>query len=125
MAPMASGIRRLLLFQSLTVAATAAVFLVIFEAFSAVSVCYGGCVATVNALHLARCAHRDMQEPQRSPQQSLAAVYLCVVQRFLVIALLFALGLGLLKLKALALLTGFIAGQLVMVIMETQRLKKN
>jgi len=63
--------------------------------------------------------------PQRSPQQSLAAVYLCVVQRFLVIALLFALGLGLLKLKPLALMTGFIAGQLVLVIMETQRLKKN
>jgi F0F1-type ATP synthase assembly protein I len=122
---MDSGIRRLLLFQSLTVAATAAVFLVISETFSAVSVCYGGCVAAVNALLLARCAHRDRQEPQRSPQQSLAAVYLCVVQRFLLIALLFALGLGLLKLKALALLTGFIAGQLVMVIMETQRLKKN
>ena len=122
---MDSGIRRLLLFQSLTVAATAAVFLVIFETFSAVSVCYGGCLAAVNAVLLARCAHRDVKAPQRSPQQSLAAVYLCVVQRFLVIALLFALGLGLLKLKALALLTGFIAGQLVMVIMETQRLKKN
>ncbi|MGI9321233.1 MAG: ATP synthase subunit I [Thiogranum sp.] len=122
---MDSGIRRLLLFQSLTVAATAAVFLVIFEAFPAVSVCYGGFVAAVNALLMARCARRDMQEPQRSPQQSLAAVYLCVVQRFLIIALLFALGLGLLKLKALALLTGFIVGQLVMVIMETQRLKKN
>ena len=122
---MDSGIRRLLLFQSLVVAATAVVFLVIFEACSAVSVCYGGCLAAANALLLARCAHRDVNEPQRSPQQSLAAVYLCVVQRFLVIALLFALGLGLLKLKPLALMTGFIAGQLVMVLMETQRLKKN
>ena len=122
---MDSGIRRLLLFQSSLVAATAAVFLVIFETFSAVSVCYGGCMAAVNALLLARCAHRDVNAPDRSPQQSLAAVYLCVVQRFLVIALLFALGLGLLKLKALALMTGFIAGQLVMVLMETQRLKKN
>jgi len=122
---MDTGIRRLLLFQSLLVAATAAVFLVIFETFSAVSVCYGGCVAAVNALLLARCAHRDAKAPQRSPQQSLVAAYLCVVQRFLVIALLFALGLGLLKLKPLALMTGFIAGQLVMVIMETQRLKKN
>jgi F0F1-type ATP synthase assembly protein I len=122
---MDSGTRRLLLFQSLMVAAVAAVFLVIFETFSAVSVCYGGCVAAVNGLLLARCAHRDAKAPERSPQQSLAAVYLCVVQRFLVIALLFALGLGLLKLKPLALMTGFIAGQLVMVIMETQRLKKN
>jgi len=122
---MASGTRRLLLFQSLMVAAVATVFLVIFETFSAVSVCYGGCVATVNGLLLARCAHRDVKAPQRSPQQSLAAAYLCVVQRFLVIASLFALGLGLLKLKPMALMTGFIAGQLVLVIMETQRLKKN
>jgi len=76
-------------------------------------------------LLLTRCAHRDVKAPQRSPQQSLAAVYLCVVQRFLVIALLFALGLGLLKLNPPALMTGFIVGQLVMVIMETQRLKKN
>ena len=122
---MDSGIRRLLLFQFSLVAATAAVFLVIFETFSAVSVCYGGCMAAVNALLLARCAHRDVKAPDRSPQQSLAAVYLCVVQRFLLAALLFALGLGLLKLEPLALLSGFIAGQFVMVIMETQRLKKN
>ena len=122
---MDSGIRRLLLFQSLIVAAMAAMFLVIFEIFSAVSVCYGGCVAAVNALLVARCAHRDVKAPERSPQQSVAAVYLCVVQRFVVTALLFALGLGLLKLKPLALLSGFIVGQLVMVILETQRLKKN
>ena len=122
---MDSGIRRLLLFQCSLVAATAAVFLVIFETYSAVSVCYGGCIAAVNALLLARCAHRDVKAPDRSPQQSLAAVYLCVVQRFLSAALLFALGLGLLKLEPLALFSGFIAGQFVMVIMETQRLKKN
>jgi len=122
---MDSGIRRLLLFQSLMVAAMAAVFLVICETYSALSACYGGCVAVVNALLLARCAHRDVKAPQRSPQQSLAAVYLCVVQRFLVIALLFALGLGLVKLNPLALMTGFIVGQFVLVILETQRLKKN
>ncbi|MGB5409444.1 MAG: ATP synthase subunit I [Thiogranum sp.] len=122
---MDAGIRRLVLFQFSLVAASAAVFLVIFETFSAVSVCYGGCVATANGLLLARCAHRDVKAPQRSPQQSLAAAYLCVVQRFLVIASLFALGLGLLKLKPMALMTGFIAGQLVLVILETQRLKKN
>ncbi|MEA2078462.1 MAG: ATP synthase subunit I [Pseudomonadota bacterium] len=122
---MDSGIRRLLLFQSSLIAATAVVFLVIFETISAVSVCYGGGMVAANALLLRRCAHRDARATERSPQQSLAAVYLCVVQRFLVIALLFALGLGLLKLKPLALLSGFIAGQLVMVVMETQRLKKN
>ena len=114
---MDTGIRRLLLFQSMVVAATAAAFLV--------SVCYGGCAAAVNGLLLARCARRDAAVPERTPQQSLMAAYLCVLQRFIVLALLFVLGLGLLKLKPLALLTGFIAGQVVMVILETQRLKKN
>jgi F0F1-type ATP synthase assembly protein I len=122
---MDTGIHRLLLIQFLIVAATAAVFLVIFETFSALSVCYGGCLAAANALLSARCAYRDRKAPERTPQQSLAAVYLCVVQRFLAIALLFAFGLGLLKLKPLALLSGFIAGQLVMVILDTQRLTKN
>ena len=122
---MDSGIRRLLLFQSTLVAATAALFLVIFETFSAVSVCYGGGMAVLNALLAARCARRDARAPQRSPQQSLAAAYLCVVQRFVGLALLFALGLGLLKLDPLALLCGFIVGQFGMVITETQRLKKN
>ena len=122
---MDSGIHRLLLFQSLIIAVTAAVFLVIFETSSAVSVCYGGLLATVNALLIARCAHRDAKAPQRSPQQSVAAAYVCVAQRFLALALLFALGLGLLELRPGALLSGFIAGQLVMVIMETQRLNKN
>ena len=122
---MDTGIRRLLLFQSMVVAATAAAFLVIFETFSAVSVCYGGCAAAVNGLLLARCARRDAAVPERTPQQSLMAAYLCVLQRFIVLALLFVLGLGLLKLKPLALLTGFIVGQVVMVILETQRLKKN
>ena len=122
---MDSGIRRLLLFQSLIIAATAAVFLVIFDTSSAVSVCYGGLIAITNALLIARCAYRDAKAPQRSPQQSVAAAYVCLAQRFVALALLFALGLGLLELQPGALLSGFVASQLVMVIMETQRLNKN
>ena len=121
---MDTGIRRLLLFQFLLVSVTAAVFLVFFESFSALSACYGGGVAAVNALLLARCAQRDAQVPERSPQQSLVAGYMCVVQRFLFVALLFAIGLGALMLKPLALLAGFIVGQLVMVISGTQLLKQ-
>jgi hypothetical protein len=98
------------------------VFLVIFESLSAASVWFGGGVAAINALLLARCSRRDAQAPERSPQQSLAAMYLCVLQRFVVIALLFALALGAMKLKPLAVLAGFIAGQVVMVIFGTRQL---
>ncbi len=121
---MDTGIRRLLLYQFLLVAATSAVFLVIFEIFSAVSVWFGGGVAATNALLLARCSQRDALATERTPQQSLVAGYSCMVQRFLLVALLFAFGLGVLRLDALALLTGFIGGQLVMVITGIKQLEQ-
>jgi F0F1-type ATP synthase assembly protein I len=119
-----TGIRRLLLYQLALVAAVSAVFLVIFNPLAAASSCFGGGIAAVNALLVARCASRDAHTPERTPQQSLAAVFLCVAQRFLVAALLFAFGLGALQLRPLALLAGFIAGQLVMVIIGTQQLEQ-
>ncbi len=119
-----TGIGRLLLYQLALVAAISVVFLVSVSPLAAGACGFGGGIAAVNALLLTRCARRDARAPQRTPQQSLAAVFLCVAQRFLVVTLLFALGLGVLKLKPLALLIGFVAGQLVMVIIGTQRLKK-
>jgi len=118
-----TGIRSLLLYQAVLVAAVSAGFLVIFESFSAVSAGFGGGIAAVNALLMARCLQRDAQATERTPQQSLAAGYICVVQRFLLAALLFAFGLGVLRLDALALLTGFVAGQLVMIIMGIKQLE--
>jgi F0F1-type ATP synthase assembly protein I len=116
------GIRRLLLYQLLLVSATSVVFLTIFDNLSAISVFYGGGIAAGNALLVARCARRDAQAPERSPQQSLAAIYICMVQRFVIIAVLFALVLGALRVDPLAVLTGFIVGQLVMIIYSTQQL---
>ncbi len=119
---MDTGIRRLLLFQLLLVAATSFVFLVIFEIFAAVSVWFGGGVAALNAILQARCASRDARRPERSPQQSVVAVYVCVLQRFLVVALMFALGLGTWKLDPLAALAGFIAGQIMLIISGSKQL---
>ena len=102
----------------------AAVLLGIFDLFTAASNLFGGGVAMMNAALAARCASRDAASPERTPQQSLVAMYVCVVQRFLLIALMFAIGLVVLKLNPLALLAGFIAGQFVMVIVNTQQLTK-
>jgi F0F1-type ATP synthase assembly protein I len=119
-----TGIRRLLLHQLSLIGVTSAVFLVIFDMSHAVSAGFGGGIAVVNALLVWRCARRDSLAPERTPQQSLTAIYMCVIQRFVFAALLFAFGLGALKLKPFALLAGFIAGQLVMVIIGTQQLKQ-
>ena len=56
------------------------------------------------------------------PQQSLAAAVICVVQRFVMVALLFVLGLAVWKFGPLAVLAGFIVGQVVMVISGTLQL---
>jgi len=117
-----NGIRRLLLYQLLLVSATSAVFLVIFDSLSAISVVCGGGIAAGNALLAARCARRDAQAPERSPQQSLAALYICVVQRFVIVAALFALVMSTGQLDPLAVMTGFIVGQLVMIFFGTQQL---
>lgn len=121
---MDTGTRRLLLHQLLLIGVISAVFLVIFDMAHAVATGFGGGIAVVNALLVWRCARRDSQSPERTPQQSLAAIYICVIQRFVFAALMFAFGLGALKLKPFALLAGFIAGQLVMVIIGTQQLKQ-
>ena len=121
---MDTGTRRLIRVQLVLTVAISAVFLVTFDLLHALSAGFSGSIAVVNALLAWRCAGRDRNAPARTPQQSLAALYICVVQRFVLAALLFALGLGALKLEALALLAGFIAGQLVMVIIGTQQLKK-
>jgi ATP synthase protein I len=92
------------------------VFLAVFGVFSVVCVWYGGGIAATNGLVQARCLRRDEQAPQRSPQQSLVAAYVCVVQRFVLVALLFGLGLGALELEPLAVLSGFVVGQIALVI---------
>lgn len=97
---------------------------VIYELSHVLSLWFGAGIAAINVLLAARCARRDARFPERKPQQSLAAVFICVAQRFVIAALLFVFGLGVLKLPPLALLAGFITGQLVMVIIGTQQLKK-
>jgi F0F1-type ATP synthase assembly protein I len=100
------------------------VFLAVFGIFSAVSVCYGGGIAALNGLVQVRCLHRDAQAPERSPQQSVASVYVCVIQRFVIVALMFALGLGALGAEPFAVLSGFVAGQAALVISAISALDK-
>jgi ATP synthase protein I len=98
----------------LVVAVTSAVFLVTSGLNAAVSAWFGGGIAAANLWVLGRCNRREARASDQSAQRILAALYRCAIQRFLIVALLFATGMGLLKLPALALLVGFIAGQTVL-----------
>jgi len=111
---MLRAVSRLWLVLVLAVAVTSAVFLVQSGLFAALSAGYGGGVAAANLLILGRCSRREALAPDKSAQQTLAALYRCAIQRFLIVALLFAVGMGLFTLPPLALLAGFIAGQAVL-----------
>jgi ATP synthase protein I len=56
------------------------------------------------------------QQPGRKPQEELFRLYRSSVERFFVVALLIAAGLGWLKLMPALMLAGFVLGQLVLVV---------
>lgn len=79
---------------------------------SAVAALFGGAMAAVNAgllyWHLRRAERLAGDSVPRNAQ----ILYRCAAERFAATVLLFALGIGILKLAPLALLSGFIVGQI-------------
>ncbi len=115
MARLARGARRLVVLQLLLLAITSAVFYVVYGGFQAGSVWGGGVIAMTHTLLLAW--RRGCADSGRalSGGESLRLLYRTALERFVLVALLFALALGILKLDPLALIVGFIAGQLALV----------
>lgn len=77
---------------------------------------FGGLVAVANTLMLAWRIRAAAQRAGKSPGQELAGFVRSSVERFLMVALLIAAGLGWLKLMPAPLLLGFVLGQLVLVV---------
>lgn len=98
------------------------VFLVIYGRFPALSVWFGGLIAAVNIMLLARYARRETLSTVAAAQQTLLAFYSCAITRFVAVAGLFILGMGILKLHPLAVLAGFIAGQMVLFFPQSRKL---
>ena len=108
----ADALRRLWLPQLLLVAAMSVVFLIASGPHPAASALAGGAIAAVNAGLLRACARRAARRPPASGEQTLRALYRCAWQRFVAVSLLFALGMGVAGLDPLAVVAGFVAGQL-------------
>jgi len=111
----AEEIRRLAVLQLVLVATTSIVFFTIDGGFQAGSVWFGGLTAALNIGWLLWRRHRADSGRALSAGQSLRLLYRSALERFFLVALLFALGLGALELDPLALLTGFVVGQLALV----------
>ena len=121
MANSARGIRKLAMLQILLLAATSFIFFMIYGGFQAVSAGCGGLIAMTNVLLLEWRRRRADSGRAPSAGESIRLLYRTALERFVLIAMLFALALGVLQLEPVALITGFIAGQVALVFTGTRR----
>jgi len=116
MANLARGAGKLLVLQLLLLAVTSVVFFVRYGGFQAGSVWGGGVIAITHTLLLEW--RRGCADSGRALTggESLRLLYRTALERFVLVALLFALALGVLQLDPPALIAGFIAGQVALIV---------
>lgn len=84
------------------------VMLALQGAAAAASVLFGVSIALVNVLLLVWRSGRANRGPALSAQQSMSLLYLSVFERFAAVAMMFMVGLGVLRLAPLPVLLGFV-----------------
>jgi len=114
-----SGLRKSLGFQLAAIAVTSIVFFTLGGTLQAASVWFGGAIATANLLLLEWRRRAADRGPAQSAAASLRLLYRTAIERFVLATTLFALALGVLRLDPLALLTGFIVGQVALIVTGT------
>lgn len=107
---------RIALIQAATVVMGAALTYSYVGEPAAKAAWFGGFVAVANTLMLAWRMHVAARQGGKSPGQELAKLVRSSLERFLMVALLIAAGLGWLKLMPAPLLLGFVLGQMVLVV---------
>ena len=114
-----SGIRKRLGFQLVLIAVTSIVFFTLGDVIQAGSVWFGGAIASANLLLLEWRRRAADRGPALSAAASLRLLYRTALERFVLAAVLFVLGLGVLRLDPLALLSGFIVGLVALIVTGT------
>ncbi len=107
--------RNALITQVFVVFIVAVVYAGLVGAASALGAVFGGCIAVANGLLLCWRLHRGGKHPHGDPGRHLRSFFASAMERFVVVVVLFAIGMGVLKLVPLPLLLGFIAGQVALV----------
>lgn len=82
---------------------------------AAVAALYGSAVVLANGVLQRRQQNRAAQVAGLSPERNLRYLYRCAVERFIATVLMFAIGIGLLKMHPMPLLGGFIIAQVAVV----------
>ena len=102
----------LLVIQFILVAAVVGFFLFTADVLAAQAAAYGGGMALLVAWMLGRRALRAAEVAKRHPGQETVVIYMGAVQRFVVVLVLFGLGMGWLELQPVPLLAAFAVAQL-------------
>ena len=83
---------------------------------AAMAAWFGGAVALANTMLLAWRMRNSCREPGQEPRRELSRLVRSSMERFLMVSLLIAAGLGWMKLMPLPLLAGFALGQLTLMV---------
>lgn len=117
---MQSSVRQILVSQLLLICTAALVCYWFFGLHGSLSAGYGGAVVLASALLLAKRleqAGRFAQDEQKNT--GMALLYAGAVERFLLVLIAFAIGMGLLKLSPLALIIGFAFAQMGYIVSQS------
>ena len=101
----------LLVIQLILVAAVIAFFLFTHDMLAAKAAAYGGGIALLVAWMLGRRALRAAEVAKTQPGQETVVIYVGAIQRFVVVLVLFGLGMGWLELQPVPLLAAFAIAQ--------------
>lgn len=107
--------------QLVLVGLAASSFLILSGRFQALSALFGGAMAVLNLVLLEWRRYQADSGRALTAGQSMWALYRSAIERFALVLALFALGMGVLRLEALPLLSGFVAGQLGLFVTVTRR----
>ena len=109
-ADLAAKARRVVIVQLATSTIVALLFLIQGQ-WEALSAFYGGLASVILALLSVRGFKRANEHALNDPSKSMLILYIGAVQRFVAVVVLLAIGLGSLKLEALAVFVGFALAQ--------------
>jgi ATP synthase protein I len=106
--------RNVLIVQIFLVLIAAALCGWFFDSSTVRAALYGGFIAMANTLLSLRHLHRAERIAGEVAEQNVRIFYQCAFERLVITLALFALGLGILKLEPLAVIGGFILGQIAL-----------
>lgn len=113
--------RKLLIIQALLVMVATVVSWFYLGESAVLPALYGGSIALANAMLLTRRLAIVQKAAETSPQQSINAIYIGAIQRFVFVLVALGFGIGLLSLDPIPLLATFMVAQLAFLMLGNYR----